>query len=243
MREGTLIPPMPKEYLAYSNKEKLEKTEKYYQKISDLYQRMDVSRNGYRERLDCILQNEVSLKEMKELFMEKEAQILCLYDYDFYILKLLWQIAETEENFHIPHIIQNIKSIEDAVYWYQRCVFLLRRFELDWEEDEELYVLVKENKVSYICLAELICGEGIVCKIHTAAWVAQYFYKNGLIKEAILFLMWLEKQLPYSERKIMQFTMTLLDWGERQLAYEILMKHQNPDQDIKELQTALREML
>lgn len=243
MKEGTLIPPIPKEYLTYSDYEKLEKTEKYYKKIEDLYRRMDASKNVYRDRLNCLLQNEASLNEIHKVLMEKEAQILCLYDYDFYVLKILWQVSEKEEAFKISHIIQKIRSMQEAVYLHQRCVFLLRRFEFEWEEDEELLLMMQEKKVSYIYLAELICGEGIVRKVHTAGRVAQFLYVNGKMRESLLFLMWLEKQLPYSERKIMVFTMTLLDLGERQLAYEILMKHKSPDKEIKNLQMELAKVL
>lgn len=243
MREGTLIPPIPKEYLTYSYREKLQKTENYYRKIDDLYRRMDVSGGDYRKRLNLLLQKGAALDKVFEVLMEKEAQILCLYEYDYFVLKMLCQIAQKEEAFKLSSILRNVRSVEEAVCLYQRCVFLLRRFEFDWEEDEELFLLVQEQGVSYISLAELICGEGIVCKVHTGSRIALYLCERGLKREALFFLMWLDKQLPYSERKIMVFSMTLLDLGEKQLAYEVLMKHQNPDKDIKELQTMLSEMV
>jgi len=243
MKEGTLIAPIPKEYLTYSDEEKIEKTENYYQKINDLYRRMDVSREEYRKRINQLMVQGATFDKLFDVLLEKEAQILCLYDYDFFILKTMCQIAEKEETLQEMPTLQKVNNMQEAVNLHQRCVFLLRRFEFDWEEDEELLLLVREQKVSYVCLAELICGEGIVRKTHTAGKVAQYLYVNGLIREALLFLMWIEKQLPYSERKIMLFSMTLLDLGERQLAYQILMKHQNPSQDVKELQVALSQML
>lgn len=243
MKKGTLIPPIPKEYLTYSDQEKIEKTEKYYQKIDDLYRRMDATEGDYTKRLNQLLQQDVDWKELFEILIEKEAQILCLYKYEFYVLKILCQIAEKEAAFKEPSVLQNVHSMEGAVLWYQKCVFLLRRFEFEWEEDAELLLLMQEKKLSYICLTEVICGEGIARKIHTICRVAQYLYLNGLTRDAVLLLMRMEQQLPYSERKIMTFAMTLLDLGERQLAYEILMKYQNPDKEIKELQTALSEML
>lgn len=243
MREGTLIPPIPKEYLTYSDQEKLTKTEEYYQKVDGLYHRMDISEEDYRKRLDFLLQNNAVLDELFAVLLEKEAQILSLYEYDFYVLKMLCQIAEKEEALKEPSILQVSHSMQEAVCWHQRCVFLLRRFEFEWEEEDELQLLVQEKKLSYICLAELICGEGIVRKIHTGSRIAQYLYERGLRREALFFLVWLEKQLPYSERKIMVFAMTLLDLGECRLAYEILMKHKNPNDEIKELQTELASVL
>lgn len=243
MRKGTLIPPIPKEYLTYSDGEKIEKTEKYYQKIKNLYCRMNSTEGDYTTRLNQLLLQDVSSKEIFDIFVEKEAQILCLYDYKFYVLKILAQIAEKEEAFNVQTLLHNVHSTEDAICWYQRCVFLLRRFEFDWEEDDELFLLVQEKKVSYIALAEIIRGEGSVRKVHTGSQIAQYLYGRGLKREALLFLVWLEKQIPYSERKIMVFAMTLLELGEQQLAYEILMKHKNPDVEIKSLQMELAKVL
>ena len=109
--------------------------------------------------------------------------------------------------------------------------------------DNELVELVKQNEVSYICLSELIGEREVIQKVRTGCRIAEYMYKNGLSRQAVLFLMRLEQKLPYSERKIMQFTMTLLDMGEQQLAYEVLMKYQNPDEDVKNLQSELGKIL
>ena len=62
-------------------------------------------------------------------------------------------------------------------------------------------------------------------------------------RDALFLIMYLEQKLPYGERKIMTFAMTLLELGEAQLAYEILLKFQNPDEEIIELQDALSKML
>ena len=97
--------------------------------------------------------------------------------------------------------------------------------------------------MSYIWLAEIICREWIVQKIATCCRLTRYLYEHGAKREAILLLMRLEKQLPYSERKIMNFTMVLLELGEGALAYEILIKHQNPDEEIKVLQDSLANIL
>lgn len=237
-----MIPPIPKEYITYSNQEMNRRTEIYYQKIADLYCRMDASKEEYRKRLDFLLYNNVTSVELFKVLSEKEAQILSLYEYDYYCLKVLCDIAEKEELFNEPSVLQNVHNIDDAVYWQKKCVFLLRRFEFGREEDDELLLYVRQKKVSYIFMAELICGNSIVRKVHTACVVAKFLAQNGITREAVLLLMWLEKQLPYSERLIMMFSMTLLDMGERKLAYEILMKHRKPDSDIKELQIMLAEM-
>ena len=152
MKEGTLIPAVPKEYSTYSNQEKIEKTEKYYRKIGELYNRIEVSENGYIKRMDALLGQNAGLQRVFEVLKEKEAQCLCFYVYEFYILKILCQIAEKEEKLSEPSLLQNIHSMEDVIFWQQKCVFLLRRFEMDWEEDDELLVLVQQKRISYIFL-------------------------------------------------------------------------------------------
>jgi len=114
---------------------------------------------------------------------------------------------------------------------------------MDWEPDEELLCLVQQKEVSYVLLAELICKEWISRKIHTGCRAFTYLYENGVRREALLFLMWLEQRLPYSERKIMHFSMVLLDVGEKKIAYEILLKHQSPDREMEDLINALGEVL
>lgn len=243
MSKGNFIPPVPKEYITYSEREKIEKTEEYYQKVEKLYQRIDNSKQGYLVRADQLLKNGATVKTLFALLQEKEAQVLCHYTYEFYLLKFLCNIAETEENFSECSVLQNINNMEDVLMWHQKSVFLLRRFEMDWEENDELRILIETKRVSYIYLVELICEEWIIRKIHTGSRIAWYLFENGLKREALLLLMRLEQRLPYSERKVMIFAMTLLDMGERRLAYDTLMKYQNPGEDIRELQNALREML
>ena len=177
------------------------------------------------------------------VLVEKNAQILCFYINEFSVLKSMCHIAEYEEEFREPSILQNCSSIQEAELWLQKGVFLLRRFEFGGEEEEELFRLVQEKKISYICLAEVLCMDYFVQKTLAGSKIAQYLYFNGLKREAILFLMRLEQKLPYSEKKIMTFVMTLLDMGERRLAYEVLIKYQNPNEEIKEMQEMLYKAL
>ena len=58
-----------------------------------------------------------------------------------------------------------------------------------------------------------------------------------------MLVMRLEQMLPYSNRKVMSFAMLLLDMEEGRLAYEVLMKYQNPNEEIKQLQTELSALL
>ncbi len=243
MRQEILIPPIPKEYISYSEREKVERTEAIYQEIDDMYRRVDIIYDEYRKKIDHLLQSEVSATQLCEVFKEKDAQILCRALNEFYVLKVLCQIAEMEETFQEPCVLRNFHTMEEAVHWLQLCIFSLRNFEFDREYDEELSLQIKEKTLSYICLAEMICDNWIVQKIHTTEKIARYLYENGQKREALLFLMRLEKMLPYSTQKITAFTMTLLDMGECQLAYEVLLKYQNPNEDIRQLQIELSGLL
>ena len=241
MSNGTFITPVPKEYIGYSDKEKIEKTEQYYRKMADLYQRIDKTKPDYMLRVNDVLQKGATRREVVEILHEKEAQILCHYSQEFYILDFVCMVAELEEAMDSFPVLSGIQSLEEMSLLHQKCVFLLRRFELDWESDEELLYMVKEKQVSYILLAELIRKEWIFRKIYTGGRVFRYLYENELKKEALQFLIWLEKRLPYDENKIVFFTNMLLDAGERRLAYEFLLKHRNPNKDIEILLSSLRD--
>ncbi len=239
MSEGILISPVPKEYASYSNQEKIEKTEAYYRKMDDIYSRMDTFEDEYRKRIEHLLQNNADAAAINSVLTEKDAQLLCHCSYQFVVLKSFCRIAESEEYFKEPCILQNFQTMAEAVWWRHNCVFLLRRFEFDWEETDELLMFMQNEKLSYICIAEIICENWIVRKIHTASNISYYLYKNGRKREAVLLLMRLEQMLPYSEKMIMTFSMTLLDMREFRLAYEVLLKYQNPNSDIKEMQEEL----
>lgn len=241
MNNGTFISPAPREYSTYSDQEKIEKTEEFYRQMTDLYQRMDKSEKEYVLRIDTLLQKGTTGESLKAILQEKEAQILCYYSYTFYVLELLCKIATIEEKMNERTVLQNFSSMEEGIAWNQKCVFLLRRFEMDWEVDEELLRMMQKKQVSYIMLAELICKEWIFRKIYTGEKVFRYLYENGLKKEALTFLLWLEQRLPYCENKIVFFVKALLDMGEWKIAYEMLLKHQTPDKDIEELQSILQE--
>lgn len=243
MRREMVMPPVPIEYSTYSAQQKIEKTKQYYEKIGGLYQRIDGFLSDYENRINNLLQDNASVDSVNAVLLEKNAQILCLYINEFSILKSICHIAKYEEEFNELSILQNCKTIKEAELWMQRCIFLLRRFEFDWEEDGELLELVEEKKISYICLAEILCMDHIVQKISVGSKVARYLYFNGLKREALLFLMQVENKLSYSEKKIMTFAMALLDMGERRLAYEVLLKYQNPNEEIKEMQEMLYKAL
>ena len=238
-----LIPPMPMEYTEYSKGEAIEKTEEFYERIADKYKQVDVIRDEYSNKINNLLQRGVSVAQLREVFEDKGAQILCGALNEFHVLRLLCRIAEEEERFQEPSLLPNIHSMKEAVEWLQLCVFILRDFEFDREVSGELLLQVRERKWSYIFIAEIVAGGWIVQKIHATERLACYLYENGQCREALLLLMRLEQKLPYSEQKITTFAMALLDMGEHRLAYEVLMKYQNPNEDICQLQAELRALL
>lgn len=189
------------------------------------------------------MKKEVSASQLCKFFEEKDTQILCRALNEFHVFRLLCRIAEEEDEFHEPCLMQNFQTMEEAVDWLQLCIFCVRDFEFDRETGSELVTLIKDKKMSYIFLAELITNNWIVQKIHTAERVALYLYENSQGREALLFLMRLEQMLPYSEEKIMIFAIALLNMGECRLAYEVLMKYQNPNEEIRQMQEELRGLL
>lgn len=238
-----LIPPMPMEYTTYSEGEAIAKTEEFYEKIFDNYKQVEVYREDYSNKLNHLLQSEASVAELEKVFEDKGAQLLSGALNEFHVLRVLCRIARDEVAFSEPCLLQNIHSMKEAVDWLQLCVFALRDFEFDREVRGELLLQVREKKLSYICLAEIVAGSWIVQKIHAAERIAGYLYENGHRREALLLLMRLEQKLPYSEQKIIAFAMVLLDMGEHRLAYEVLMKYQNPNGEICQLQAELRALL
>ena len=243
MGEKVLIPPIPKEYISYSEQEAMARTEEIYEEITSLYERVDIIRDDYQKKINDLLQSEISATVLGEVFQNKDAQTLCRALNEFHELRNLCRIAQEEEQFQEPSLLQNFRTMDEAMQWLQLCVFVLRDFEFDREVSEELFLAVSEKKLSYIFLAEVVLDNRIVRKVHTAENVAVYLYENGLHREALLFLMRLEQKLPYSERKIMNFSMALLDMGETGFAYDVLMKYQNPTEDICQLQSELKGLL
>lgn len=241
MREKTLIPPVPKEYRYFSGQEKIERTEKYYKKVGELYLKIEEAEEEYREKINALLETDPDTKKILALLNKDEGRVLCHGISEFALLRRICQIGQLEEEFDEPCVMQNIHNLKDVTNWYQKCIFLIRRFEFNWEEESELLDYIKHEKLSYIWLSELVCENEIVQKIQTGCRITEYLYRNDCPREAALFIMKLEQKLPYSDRKVMYFAMTLLDMGESQLAYEVLMKHRNPDAEIKELQSMLEE--
>lgn len=243
MKQEVLIPPMPEEYVMYSEGEKVEKAEEFYKEVEDMYKSVDAIHEKYKDKINHLLQNEVSSELLCDIMKEKNVQNLCGTLNEFHALKKLSRIARLESMFQEPSVLQNFDTIEEATCWLQRCLFFLRRFEFDREEDGELLLLIKEKKLSYICLAEMILDKSIVQKIYTTERVARYLYENEQKREALLFVMRIEQMLPYSDRKIIAFAMVVLDMGECRLAYEVLLKYKKPTEDIQQLQRELRGLL
>ena len=238
-----LIPPSPGEYTNYSKQEMFEKTDDFYREIQEMYSTLESLETGCKKRLDAILEKQVEAKDLLILFEQKGIQLLCQNIFEFRVLERLCQIAEMEKALGEAGILHNIHCMDDVVAYYQKYVFLIRRFEFDWEEDDELLESVRQKKLSYIALAELICEKTIGQKVKVGCRIADYLNRNGCKREAILLIMRLEQKLPYSEKKVMHFAMTLLDMGEYRMAYEVLREHQNPSADIRKLQNELGAML
>lgn len=243
MKQDILIPPMPKEYISYSEREVLDRTEAIYEEIDDMYKRVDIIYDEYRSKINHLLKSRTSIEQLSEIMKDEDVRTLCRALNEFHVLRKLIQIAELEEAFKEPCVLQNFGTMEEAVQWVQLCVFSLRDFEFDEEEDEGLIMQVKERKLSYICIAEIICDNWIVQKIKVSEKIVHYLHENGQKREAVLLIMRLEQTLPYSDKKIITFAMTLLDMGEYRLAYEVLLKYQNPTEDIRQLQTELNGLL
>ena len=243
MKQEILIPTVPKEYSTYSDTEKIEKTEEYYREIDVAYQKVDAFKTKYMDKVDKLLRNQVGVEALEKVLVETEAQSLCNYTNEFAVLRFICYVAKNEEVFGEESVLHNINNLEQAVSWLQESIFLLREFEFNREEEETLFLLLTQRRVSYIWLTEIICREWIVQKISIGCRLTRYLYEHGAKREAILLLMRLEKRLPYTHRKIMHFTMTLLELGEHALAYEMLIKHQRPDEDIKSLQDTLAGIL
>lgn len=196
-----------------------------------------------KKRMDAILEKQVDVKDLLTLFDKKEIKLLCHNTQDYRVLHRICQIAEMEKSLGETCILNSVQSMSDVLDFYQKCIFLIRRLEFDWEEDDDLLELMRQKKLSYIALAELACENIIGQKVKAGCRIADYLHRNDYKREAVLFIMRLEQKLPYSEKKVMYFAMALLDMGEYRLACEVLMKHQNPNADIKELQKTLSTML
>lgn len=243
MKNGILLSPNPKEYEKYTDRKKIIKTEELFERVERIKDNINQNKEVYRKRIDILLAKGTKAEEVAVILQEKMGYQLCNHESEFHAFKILCQIAEYEEKFKEPCVLQNFHNMEEAGNWLQQCVFELRRFEFGWEDGTEFLTLLQERKLSYICLADILCKCEIIRKYETAGRLACYLCGNGWKREAILLLIWVEQMLSYSDEKIMSFTMTLLEMGERKLAYEMLMKYRNPDVYVKEMQAALAKKL
>lgn len=245
MKETLRYQPIPREYENYSDEEKLMKTEAYFEHIKGLYGEIKEYGNVYRDKINQLLQKKASMGQIAEVMLEKKFEEICYNHYDFCCNMVLCQIAIKEEAMGLPVVYHNINTMEEAVNFMQQIVFYLRRLELDWEEEEaeELVLMLKEGQISYLCIAELICQRTTVRKLHTTTRVATLLNHCGMLKEAVMILIMVEQLLPYSGEKIMTIANALLELGQLRQAYEILLKYENPNNEIKELQQLLKERL
>ena len=200
-----LIPPFSEEYETYSDREKLEKSEELYRVKQEVYTIVESLEETCKKRMDTILERQVDASNLLLVFEKKEIQLLSQNVQDYKVLNRLCQIAEMEKVLGEVSILDNIHCMDDVMNYYQRCIFLIRRFELDWDEDCSLLDLIREKKLSYVALAELICERMIAQKVKAGCRIADYLHRNGYEREAVLFIMSLEQKLPYSVRKIMNF--------------------------------------
>lgn len=49
----------------------------------------------------------------------------------------------------LTSVLRNVHTMEEAVSWRHKCVFLLRRFEFDWVETDELLMLVTSKDMTW----------------------------------------------------------------------------------------------
>lgn len=245
MKEKAFIWPVSKDYAARSEQENQIKMEEAFKELEKYYYQISINEKYYREQVDALLSSGAKAGEILEILESDDGQVFCSYLYEFRLLEILCQIAEIEERRQEPWVFQNFDSIKSARAWVQQRIFDLRKFEFDWGEEyyQNLLKLISESKMSYICLAMIICKCEIIRKLETASKVTEHLYRSGKKREALLMLMWLEQMLPYSEEKIITFTATMLELGESRFAYEMLLKYQNPDENIKSLQEKLRRGL
>ena len=240
MKKGTLLYPVPIEYGTYIDHEKLEKTEEYFEKIGKMRETIIQNKEKYQNIIDVLLAKGTNAEELGAILPEDGELLQFCFDNEF---KILGKIAEYEEKFNEPSVLQNFINMKEACDWLQQLIFEVRRFEFGWEEGNEFLELLKERRLSYICLAEIICKCEIIRKYVASERLVLYLFKMGWKREAILLLIWVEQMLPYNDEMIMRFTMVLLDMGERKLAYQMIMKYRSPDAYVKEMQRALAKKL
>jgi len=239
------ICPVNEKYAYCTEEEKRVKTEKTFEVLKEYYEKIEAVESDYINRINSVLNTGAGAKEALAILGDTMGQMICYYRYRFHLFEILCHIAKQEEECGESVVFRNFHTMDEAYEWIQRRIFELRRVELGWEEDSygKLLNLLKNNEISYICLAQLIGKCEIIRKLETADRMAKYMYKHGMGKKAVSFLMWLDDMLPYSEEKIMTFTMTLLEMNERRLAYKEILKFREPNEEIKEMQNVLKGML
>lgn len=246
MGKGIFILPEPKEYEIYSTEEMMAETEKMFERTTEIYAVVGREKEKYQNKINSLLQLKRKPEEVLQLLNDETGELLCAHDGEFQTFRILCHIANCEEELGEPSVFQNVTGISDSCVWFQKRVFEIRKLELEWIDDEELtklIELVSQKKISYICLAEIVHKGAIARKVQTADNLARYLHRMGVVREALLFLVWLDKLLPNGEKKVMSFTNTFLEMGQIRLAYEELLKYQNPDEPVREMQRALLGLL
>lgn len=245
METEYFIWPVNENFASCTEEEKRIKTENTFEELSEYYKKIEAAEYEYINKVNNVLQNGAGAKEALAILSDTMGQMICYYRYRFRLFEILCHIAEREEECGEPVVFWNFHTIDEAYEWMQQRIFELRRVELGWEETSygELPELLKNRRISHICLAQIIGECEIIRKLETANSMARYMYKRGMEKKAVSFLVWLDDILPYSEEKIMTFTMTLLEINARQLAYKEILKFREPNEEIKEMQKVLKGML
>ena len=192
MGKGTLLSPVPMEYGTYTDLEKLEKTNEFFEKINKIRDNVIQKRDEYRNRIDTLLASDSTAEMIGTIMQEEEGFLLFNYDNDFAVFRTICQIAEYEEKFGEPIILHNFFNMKDACDWLQQCVLNVRRFEFDCEDGKEFLELFQQKKISYICLAEIICRCEIIRKYKATENLVLFLFRSGWKREAILLLIWVE---------------------------------------------------
>lgn len=235
--------PIPSAYVYYSPSEAREETKLYFEKIAGIYENLRKKGAYYRNKINCLLAGKTDAKQLSELMLIDEYRELCYYDGELNTMVVIGQIALKEESVGLPTIIRNVSSMEEAIYLFQKVTFGIRRVAFGWEKEElsDFIQFLKNDKISYICLAECLRQGTIVNQVATASRLAILMTEQNLTMEALKMLILLDTMFQYSEEKILIFTNTFLEVGAKRLAYEELIKHQNPNDKITDLIQQLAE--
>lgn len=232
-------------YLGLSRDEVVKKTEEELKWIGEKYREIKPLVKAYDDRINVMLQEKAEAREFIKVVEEEGYQKIYNWETIFNRFAVACRIACLEEEGELITNLNSGETMEDICEHMQTVIFFLRRIEFGWEEESysKLMEKIKEWKISFIFLAELIFEPSVLNKMAVVEGVSRLLYKGERKKDMLLFLFYIAKKCQNNEAAVLPCATFLLEAGELYWANEMLKSIENPSDEIVFMQKKLAERI